>query len=270
MENLFKVKKAYVLLVFLFLTFQFCFAKKNKLFVYKYEGSPKIEVNDSIIIVKKGTLLDENTKLIMQREDVIYMVNDKGDVFELFQTGTFTHKELLAIKPMTTNSSFAKTYFSFVWKEFTNTDVLRRDKSGVVYRGDDIILMRNPADDIRIYNNEIRFEWDRIPNKEKDYYFVIRNKETKTITTIGTPANTLSIMIDGTILQQGQSYEWSITETRFPNMSKIPFYSFQILSNEEFKDVKNNISLISTDLKNMGFTNSEIQIAICEDFKLCY
>ncbi|WP_033961940.1 hypothetical protein [Psychroserpens jangbogonensis] len=270
MENLLKVNKGYVLLVFLFLTFQLSFAEKNKLFVYKYEGSPKIEVNDSVKIVKKGSLLDKNTKLIMHREDVIYMVNDNGDVFKLFQTGTFNHKELLALEPITTNSSFAKTYFSYVWKEFTNTDVLRRDKSGVVYRGDDIILMRYPADSIKIYNNEIRFEWDRIPNKEKDYYFVIRNKETKAITTIGTPVNTISLMIDGTLLKQGNNYEWAITETKYPNMNKTPFYSFHILSNDEFKNVKKDLSLLSADLKNMGFTSLEVQTAICQDFKLCF
>ncbi|WP_431135522.1 hypothetical protein [Psychroserpens mesophilus] len=270
MENLLKVNKSYVLLVVLCLTFQFSFAEKNKLFVYKYEGSPKIEVNDSLKIVKKGTVLDKHTKLIMQREDLVYIVNENGDVFELFQTGTFSYKELLAIKPITTKSSFAKTYFSYVWKEFTNTDVLRRDKSGVVYRGDDIILMRYPADSTKIYNNEIRFEWDRIPNKEKDYYFLLRHKDTKTITTIGTPVNTISLMVDGTLLQQGNDYEWAITETKFPNINKVPFYSFHILSNDEFKDVKANISLISADLKNMGFTNSEVQTAICEDFKLCF
>jgi len=270
MENLLKVKRSYVLLIFLFLTFQFCFAKKNKLFVYKYEGSPKIEVNDSIKIVKKGTLLDKNTKLIMHREDVIYMVNDNGDVFKLFQTGTFKHNELLALKPIATNSYFAKTFSLYIWKEITNTSVVRRDKSGVVYRGDDIVLMRYPADSIKVYSNEIRFEWNTIPNKEKDYYFVLRNKETKAITTIGTPVNTISLMIDGTLLQQGHDYEWAITETRFPNMDKTTFYSFHILSKDEFKNVKKDIALISTDLKNMGFTRSEIKAVICQDYKICY
>ncbi|MFK7782751.1 hypothetical protein [Psychroserpens sp.] len=270
MENIFKINKAFSLLVVLMLTGQFCFAKKNKLFVYKYEGTPNIEVNDSLKVVKKGTLLDKKTKLIMHRDDVVFMVNDSGDVFELIQTGTFSHKELLDLKPITTNSSFAKTYFSYVWKEFTNTDVLRRDKSGVVYRGDDIILMRYPADSTNIYNNEIRFEWDRIPNKEKDYYIIVRNADTKEIVKIGTPVNTISLMIDGTILKQGQSYEWAITETKFPNMNKIPFYTFHIMTNDEFKDIKKNISLISTDLKRMGLTNSEIQDAICQDFKLCF
>ena len=158
-----------------------------------------------------------------------------------------------------------------MWKEFTNNIVARRDKSGVVYRGDGIVLMRHPADSIKIYHSEIKFEWDSIKDKTKEYYFILKDLDTDKTTKIGTLATSISLFVDGTILKQGGNYKWAIVETKYPNYNKTVFYNFKVINKSEFETLeKEKIKEISNFLEKLGFSKIEIRKTICQDFKICY
>lgn len=269
MENLSKMIKNLLTILLFFLGSLSVFAQDN-FFVYKVDGTPYIEVNDSIKSVTKGSVLTQETLLTMTRDDVVQFINNSGDIFELYKTGTFSYSDLQRIPAHKSSTTLTQKLFAYVWKELTNSLAAHNKKSGVVYRGDAIVLMLHPADSIQIYNNEIRFEWQPIEGKEKDYYFMLRNVETGTITTIGTKDISLSLVVDDYLLKPGNRYEWTVTETKYPNLKKTPFYNFELLSEEEFKSKENDIKSITSSLKDLGYKPLEIREIICQDYKVCY
>ncbi len=268
MENLFKINRCILTIPIFLLVFQHALSQQEFI-VHRVKGEPYLEVNDSIKSVTKGSILNDNTFLNMNRDDVVNFVDEKGDMFQLINTGTYSYKDLKEIPALENNTSFMRKVYSYVWKEFTNSMPARNNKSGVVYRGDDNILMRYPVDSASVYGGEIRFEWHPIKNKEKNYYFLLRNTESGNVTTIGTPATSLSIAVDNNLLKSGNQYEWSITETRFPD-KKTPFHQFKLLNEDEFKAKQGEIKQINSFLKQLGYNKAEIRETRCQDFKVCY
>ena len=90
MENLSKMIKNLLTILLFFLGSLSVFAQDN-FFVYKVDGTPYIEVNDSIKSVTKGSVLTQETLLKMTRDDVVQFINNSGDIFELYKTGTFSY-----------------------------------------------------------------------------------------------------------------------------------------------------------------------------------
>jgi hypothetical protein len=268
MENLFKINRILVLILFNFFVFQLAFSQHGFV-VHRVNGEPYLQVNDSVKSVTKGSLLDKNTLLTMGRSDNIHFINDKGDIFKLFDSGTFSYSDLEKIPALENNSSFLRNSLSYAWKEFTNTLAVRNKKSGVVYRGEELIVKLNPVDSAFIAGSEIRFEWLPKKDKEKDYYFIFRDVTTGLTTTIGTPSTAISLTVDDNLFKFGNEYEWTITETRFPP-KETPFFKFKILTKDEFKSKQGEIKQISSFLKDNGYSKAEIRKTLCQDFKICY
>jgi len=269
MENLFKIAKVFLLCATFFLTIQDAISQQD-FFVYRVKGEPYIEVNDSIKSITRGSKIDKNTMVKMNKNDMIYFINDKGDIFELFSTGEYTYGDLQKIPAITDNTSFTQKLSSYMWKEFTNNIAEKHDKGGVVYRGDDIVLMRHPADSIKIFNSEIKFEWNNIKDKVKEYYFLLKDVDTDQITKIGTHSTSISLFVDGSILKEGSHYKWAITETKYPNYNKTVFYNFTFLSQAQFEALAKEIKEISKFLAKLDFDKKEIREIICQDYKICY
>ena len=239
-------------------------------FVYKVKGEPFMKINDSVKSVGKGSELNEKTTVSINENDVLYFINNQGDIFVLNHPGKFSYSDLQKTPAIKDNTSFSKKFFGYVWKEFTNKTASRNDKVGVVYRGDDNILMRTPNDSIQIYSSEINFEWDSIKGKTKEYYLVLRDLDTDKITKIGTHSTSISLFVDDFILREGGNYQWCITETKYPNYKKIVFYNFKLLNQSEFESLDDEIKNISEVLKEIGLSEIEIRETICQDFKICY
>ena len=269
MENLSKITKR------LFVFFTFFFIVQNAIsqqdfIVYKINGEPSFKLNDSIKSITKGSMIKRNTLVVMNKNDKLHFINDKGEIFELNKAGEFSHNDLQKISAIEDNTTFARKYLSYVWKEMTNNMATRNDKSGVVYRGDAIVLMRYPADSIKIYYSEIKFEWKSIKNKTKEYYFILKDIDTDKTTKIGILTTSISLFVDGAILKQGGNYKWAIVETKYPNYNKTVFYNFKILNKTEFETLGKEIKEISIFLKGLGFSKKEIRKIICQDYKICY
>jgi hypothetical protein len=206
----------------------------------------------------------------MASDDVIFYLDNNHSVYKFEQQGTFKYKDLKKVAPTIDKSTFTQRMFEYVWNQFTKTNVKEKNKSGVVYRGDNIVLMLHPADSIKIFYPEIKFEWHQIEDKTKDYYFILRDVENKNITKIGLKDNSLTLFVNENLVTSGKTYEWTITETKFPNYDKTTFYSFKLLTASEFDNLKKEIDAITEDLKSLGFDKNEIRAAICEDYKVCF
>jgi len=267
MENLSKIK---TLLILILATASIQgILSQNNLVVYKFSGQPVIQVNDSILPLTKGTVLDKSTTLVMNRDDVLHFINEKGNLFKLVSTGRFSQKDLLKVPAMKNNSSFTQNSFSYLWKEFTNNLALRNNKSGVVYRGDFINLLR-PLNDVNIYSSEITFKWEAKENKTKAYYFLLRDPETNILTKIGTLTNSVTLFVDNNLIEYGKSYDWAVVETKFPNLEKLEFNRLNVGTQNDFKELKEEIASISRLLKDIGMNDQEARELLCVDFKKCF
>ena len=269
MENLSKMKKNISSFLIFFYVFHYAISQET-FFAYKVKGEPYVEANDSIKSITKGSNLGPFVSVTLNKNDILHFINDSGNIYVLNNPGKYSYSDLQMTPAIKDNSSFSKKMFSYMWKEFTNNTASRNDKKGVVYRGDDIILMQYPADSVKIYYDEIKFEWDQIKDKTKDYYFILKDCETDRITKIGTRSTSISLFVDDSILREGGCYKWTITETKFPNYKNTVFYSFKILKQTEFEALDIEIESISKFLLELGFTNEEIKIVLCQDYKLCY
>ena len=244
---------------------------QNNFFVYKYDGQPYVIENDSVKSITIGLNINKRSTLVINDNESILFINEAGEVFNLNEEGEYSYKQLSKIKPQENTSSFVKKMFQYLWKDFTNMAYERKNIAGVVYRGDGIALMKHPADSIKIYYSEIKFEWDSIKDKTKEYYFILKDLDTDKTIKIGTLATSVSLFVDSFILKDGGNYKWAITETKYPNYKKTVFYNFKILNKSEFEALeKEEIKEISKFLEKLGFSKNEIRKTICQDYKICY
>jgi len=268
MENLFKIDRILVVILINLLVIRVGYSQTSFV-VHKVIGEPYLQVNDSIKSLTRGSLIDKSSVLVMNRDDVVHYINDEGELYRLLETGSFSYEDLQNIPASQNNPSFLKELISYSWKEFTNTIAVRNKKSGVVYRGEELIAKLNPVDSAFIAGSEIRFTWEPKENKEKDYYFILRDVSKGTITTIGTPSTGLTLMVDENLLMFGNKYEWAIAETRIPP-DDFPFSSFEIGSKEEIKNSMQKIKQIYSLLSKNGYSREEIRNIACQEFKICY
>ncbi|WP_339614324.1 hypothetical protein [uncultured Winogradskyella sp.] len=268
MENLCKIKKCIRLTLLAVLISSASMAQNNNLFVLKFEGEPYTKKNDSVEIVTIGTIISKKTKLIMNRDDVAYIINNEGDVYELHETGTFKHKELLRLQAIKSNNSYSREVMIYFWKEFTNTLSDGYNKSGFVYRGDYVNLIQ-PIDSTNLYSNEIRFEWEQKKSKTKPYYFVLRETGSDKATKIGTHDTNITLFIDDINLKYGGSYEWTVIESKYENLETTEFSLFKVLKETEYKTKQLELKALSEFLKPLGYGDSEIKDMFCKSYKTC-
>ena len=269
MENLSKITKIFFVLFTFFFVVQDAISQQD-FFVYKLNGEPYFKVNDSVKSITKGSSISRNTLVVMNKNDKLSFINDKGDIFELSKIGKYSYNDLQKIPAIKDNTTLTRKFGTYLLKELTNNITTRNDKSGVVYRGDDIVLMRYPTDSIKIYYSEIKFEWDSIKDKTKEYFFILKDLDTDKTIKIGTLATSISLFVDGSILKEAGNYKWAITETKYPNYNKTIFYHFKVLNKSEFEALEKEINEISIFLKDLGLSKNEIRTTICQGYKICY
>ncbi len=197
------------------------------------------------------------------------MIDESGNLYNINKTGEYAFADLKNIPAEVDDSSFTKKYFTYVWKQFTNTNQAR-SKGGVVYRVDNNTLMFQPTDSVKIYFPEVRFVWKKGKEKDQTYYFILKDLKTNNITKIGTTDNNITLFVDNNVLKRSNSYEWTVSKTKYPNLDEVSFYNFELINTEEFKKLQSEINNITSDLQNLGFTTEEIKKMLCDDYHICY
>jgi hypothetical protein len=241
---------------------------QNSLVILKYEGEPYTMENNISKNITNGTSIGEKTKLVLNKLDKAYIINNKGEVFKLQEAGTYKFKDLLKLSPQKSSDSYSKKLMTYLWKEFTNSLSTDSRKSGVVYRGDFIQLL-SPKDSISLYSNEISFEWEAKEGKIKPYYFVVREVGSEYRTMIGTYDTKVVLFVDNINLNYGGNYEWSVVESKYENLNSIQFSRFKILTEEEYKIKDKEIKTLSSFLTSLSYNKKEIENIICDYYKFC-
>ncbi|MDY2588344.1 hypothetical protein [Winogradskyella aquimaris] len=263
------MSKSTVYIFFFFLVCNTIFAQNEYLFVLRWKGQPYLVEKDSTIQITRGAAINKKTKLVMGRNDEIILINGDGNAIKLYETGTFKFKELVSLPPLENNSSYSRKLMNYFIKEFTYSLNNDKVKSGVVYRGDYVELIQ-PLDSTKFYQDEITFNWTAIENKTKPYYFIIREAGSTEATMIGCYSNKISLLVDGVNLKVGQSYQWTVVESKYENLEKINYKTFTLLDDSSYQNIKKEVDYLSEFLGSIGFSENEIESILCNEYKTCF
>ena len=75
--------------------------------------------------------------------------------------------------------------------------------------------------------------------------------------------------LDNFLLRPDQNYEWSVSTNAFPNLTELKFNLLEILTKQEYENLKEEVAALIKAFKLLGFSEAEIQEAICIDYKFC-
>lgn len=237
---------------------------QDDFYIFKKSGQPFFNMD---IPVHRGKVFGQVDTLTLHELDTVFLINRLGELFELKEPRAYVYNSLHTYRKQSNNDSFTKKYFSFVWKQFTNQQEIRQ-RPGVVYREDRNIKLSTPIDSIRWYVPEILFSWQNRTDVETTY-FHLQDVETKHITKIGTTSNSILLYKDNLNLKSGNRYRWAVTTTPFPDFNDVKFNSFELLTKEDFLELKKEMEALTRALKLLGFTEGDIKNAICMDYKFC-
>lgn len=240
-----------------------CFAQQSY-FVFKKVGKPSILHNK---VLEKGSLITASDTLHLEQNDYVLFVNEHGDLFEITQANTYTFAAIADFKRRIESDSFTKKYFAYVWKQFTNS-VKSKQRSGVVYREERKVKLVSPGDSVKLYAPVVQFKWQN-NTEETDLYFFLKDMQTGHLTKMGLTGSRLELSLDNFLLKSGQTYKWSVTSNAFPNLNELKFNALNIVTKEEYEKLKLEMTVLIRAFTLLGFSETEIQEAICLDYKFC-
>lgn len=261
MERLLISRVIGVLLLFFTCSLSF---GQGSYYVFKKQGKPVLNTTKTL---ERGGLFSKSDTLFMAAQDYVLLVNEFGELFEISKPNKYAFSAIVDYKSKLESDSFTKKYFTYVWKQFTN-QLKRKQQAGVVYREERKVNLMSPMDSVKMYAPEISFTWHNTTSQE-DVFFFLRDLETDHLTKVGLTGNSIMLNLDNLLLKSGQAYEWSVSTASYPNLNTLKFNRIQILSKEEFQKMEKEIAAIVKAFTYLGFTEKEIQEAICLDYKFC-
>lgn len=237
---------------------------QSSYYVFKKSGSPFFSSEKE---VERGSYFQNGDTLKLANNDYVMLVNQKGELFELETPNIYTLLEVSNFKLKMEYTSFTKKYFSYIWQQFTNKRKSKQE-AGVVYREERNVQQLIPIDSAKVYMQEVWFSWKNNTDKELMYFF-LKDVETGHMTKIGTFSDSLLLQLDNYLLKPGKEYEWSVAISSFPNLNNLKFSRLTVLNKEEYQKIAEEVAILVKSFKLLGFTETEIQQAICESYKFC-
>ncbi|WP_396636082.1 hypothetical protein [Maribacter sp. R77961] len=240
-----------------------CIAQEDY-FVFKVSGAPML--NNSKLL-KRGSIFTKPNSIQIKEQDTVFLINKLGELFELNRPNTYLTKSIENFRKKSERSSLSIGYFSYVWKQFSNQKEIRQ-RPGVVYREERNIKLSEPMDSIRFNVPAIEFSWKNNTDISK-VYFHLQDLDNNHISKIGTATNSITLYRDNVLLQSGRSYKWAVTTQAFPDFGKLEFNSFELLTKEAYEKLKIKMRTLKKALLVLGFSEEDIKMAICLDYKFC-
>ena len=240
-----------------------CYGQHNY-YVFKKRGKPaanKVEVLD------RGSQFLETDTLYLKAQDYVLLVNELGELFEIDKPNTYAFSAIVDYRRKLNADSFTKKYFIYVWEQFTNHAKIKQE-AGVVYREERNIKLLSPRDSVKLFAPEVEFSWQNTTDQEGVYFF-LRDLKTGHLTKIGLTGNSIILHLDNVLLKPGQAYEWSASTTSFPNLNELKFNLLDMVTKQEFEQLEKEVAALIKAFTLLGFSETEIQEAICIDYKFC-
>lgn len=234
--------------------------------VFKTTGSPNLIEGSKTLPIAKGSLL-KSGKVSLLNEDALIMVNNKGEVFEIVAPGNYAIVDFGKHKKENSKENFSNQYFSYVWKQMSKKEAVQTH-TGNVYRDALVDILITPLDSTSTFKNEVTFTWQPQKNVEQ-YYFFLKNKETKTISKMKLGGNSLTLYVGSNLLKKGNTYYWGVATTEYPDFTRIKMNQLNYLNGEQLEIKKEEMNKLVEDLKLIGFSETEIEEQLCLYFRLC-
>tara|TARA_R110001606_G_scaffold68010_1_gene155279 strand:+ start:32929 stop:33708 length:780 start_codon:yes stop_codon:yes gene_type:complete len=256
--------KSFIRLIFILGYCNISFAQ-DSLCVFKTKGVVLMEFLHQKKPLSKGDFIPQHSKLSVLSNSEITVLNANGNVYFIDKAGNYTFKNLITFKDKAQNASVTTNYFKYIWNELVGKNSNTAIIAGV-YRGE--ILMKFPKDSSQIYNSKIAFTWDFDEN-ENLYYVFLKNVITQKIIKIETNGSQLAIYKDNSIFDNSEMFQWAVSTEAFPNIENMPFYTFKLISRNQYLQLMEAYKGFVEDLKTFGTSDSEIKDILCETYKLC-
>lgn len=233
-------------------------------YVFKKLGRPAL--NTSTILERGSQFLESDTLYLGQKEYVL-LVNELGELFEITKPNKYAFSAIIDYRRRLEADSFTKKYFAYVWKQFTNR-IKKKQESGVVYREERNVKLIAPRDSVKMFSPELEFVWQNNSDTEALYFF-LRDLKTRHLTKIGLTGERINLSLDNQLLKSGQAYQWSASTEAFPNLNELKFHRLTLLTKGEFEQFEKEMNALIKAFTLLGFSEAEIQEAICQDYKFC-
>src|SRR5690606_5625709 len=237
------------------------FSSAQEYAVFKASGKPTLTEGSKTLPITKGAIL-KTGKVSLSNKDALVMVNNKGNVFEIAAPGKYAIEEFPKHQKKNPDENFSAKYFSYVWRQISQEETTRTH-TGNVYRESLIDILNIPADSASIFKNEVTFTWQPQKNSGQ-YYFFLKNKETKTISKMKIGGNSITLYPGSNLLEKGETYYWGVATTEYPDFTRIKMNQLNYLNNEQFENKKEEMSKLVGNLKSIGFSESEIAEQLCQ------
>lgn len=233
-------------------------------FVFKKTGSPALNTST---LLERGSQLLESDTLYLGQKDYVLLVNELGELFEITKPNTYAFSAIADYRRRLEADSFTEKYFTYVWKQFINR-IKKKQESGVVYREERNIKLIAPRDSVKMFAPELKFVWQNNSDTEALFFF-LKDVKTGHLTKIGLTGEQIILGLDNQLLKTGQTYQWSASTESFPNLNELKFHRLTLLSKGEFEALEKEVDALIRAFTLLGFSEAEIQEAICQDYKFC-
>ncbi len=247
----------------LFFSCSISFGQQNY-YVFKKRGKPVVHKDK---VLDRGSLFLETDTLTMNAQDYVLLVNELGELFEIDKPNKYVFSAIVDYRRKLEADSFTEKYFAYVWEQFTN-QTKKKQEAGVVYREERKVSLLSPRDSVKFFAPEVQFLWQNTTEQEGVYFF-LRELKTGHLTKIGTTGNSIILHLDNVLLKPGQAYEWSVTTSSFPNLNELKFNLLDIVTKQEYEQLEKEVAALIKVFTLLGFSEAEIQEAICIDYKFC-
>lgn len=224
---------------------------QKSIHVFKTEGLVFLESNKTDDRLTKGDYISKNAKIILLKDATLTAIDPRGKLYVLTDEGSYYYKDLIKAKRKKT-SRFTKNFFKYIWNEMFASDV-RTSFVAAVYRGDE--LMEFPRDSTLAEGHQINFEWSSM-GQNANYYFILKNKQTKRYIKFSTNATRISLDKENPIFDLGCEFEWAVVLNYPSDLNKIYFYKF--IDAHKLEKIKTKYQDYIAELKDIGVDEYQI------------
>lgn len=236
---------------------------QDSLCVFSAKGSVYFQTPGSMKQVHKGDYIVNTGRINLGEQSTLVTIDQDGGLYYITQPGNHHFNHLNAFKR--DQSSLTTRYLAYAWNELMAKTKQKTVIAGV-FRGN--IYMQFPRDSAAIASSTLHFRWNRL-SPDVPMYFFLKNKTTQEIVKLASNGSSLALYPELGIFQTGNEFEWTVSEQEFPTHKNLVFYQFTRISPEEFREQRTKFNPLISDLKQLNFSNTEINKILCESYGLC-
>ena len=240
-------------------------AAQDSLYVFQVSGGPLVTQSGKDIPAKKGTLLAAPASVTLGKGANLTAIDQQGNTYQVTEPGSYPFRQLIAQKAKPTGSNMTAQYLKYVWKEFMGGE---RGETliGATFRGN--VLMLAPMDSAKVVASKVLLTW-KTDSMAAAYYVFVRNVATGDVAKFETDGSRLALYGSNPLFGAETLFEWTVTHEVFPNLNNLPFFGFELIDRNAYKELEIEHQAFIDDLTELGMSEQGIAEVLCETFGIC-